>query len=284
MLLGTNDLFNYNEPRDTPEQVRDQMTALIDEIRAKKPDVAFLLMGVNPRGTPYLDRIVATNGYYQQIAASRDTPASPIEYVDGYSNFDPAVDTFDWIHPSASGQHKISDRFHNALAAYCAANRPTTTTSTTTTTRPTTTTSTSTTTPAPTTTTTQQPSQPARLEAETAQWSSGVKIDNMWCPCSGGAALGDFREPGEYVQWSLASPTARAVTLTWRYGAGGGATSRQLLVNGTAVKTVQFPATNGWAGWMTVSTTVQLPAGTSSVRLASTSWGAYLNVDYVERT
>lgn len=132
MLLGTNDLFYWNTPNDPPASVRDQMSALIDEMRAQKPDITFLLMGINPRGTDRPDLITTTNTYYQQIAATRDTPVSPIEYVDGWTGFDEAADTLDHIHPNLSGQHKISDRFTAALASRCAGQQPPTTTTSTT--------------------------------------------------------------------------------------------------------------------------------------------------------
>lgn len=184
LLLGTNDLFNFNTPRDTPEKARDDMNALIDLIRSKKPDTALLLMGVNPRGGSKDAAVTKLNGYYQTIAATRDTATSPIEYVDGFTGFDLAADTIDNVHPSLSGQHKISDRFSTALNALCAdhggattttTTAPTTTSTapTTTTTTPTTTTTTgsTTTTTAPATTTT---AAPATLEERVATLEATV--------------------------------------------------------------------------------------------------------------
>jgi hypothetical protein len=156
------------------------------------------------------------------------------------------------------------------------------------TTTTTTTTTASTTTTAPTTTTsTTTPPAALRYEAESASLSAGIKgADSMWCPCSGNRAIGDFREPGEYVMWTVNAATAGRYRLTWRFGAGAGATSRELSVNGAVVRTISFPTTSTWPNWQQLSTTVDLPAGSSTVKLRSASWAgaAYLNLDYVDVT
>lgn len=153
MLLGTNDLFPSNQLGDSPETVRGDMIELIGQIRAHKPNVAIVLMGIQPRGTnsTWLARIVQTNVYYAGIADTMDTPGSPITYVDGYYGFNEAVDTFDHLHPSIAGQKKISARFLDGVNNHCAQQSPTTTT---TTVPPTTTTS------EPATTTTTEPCAP----------------------------------------------------------------------------------------------------------------------------
>jgi rhamnogalacturonan endolyase len=107
----------------------------------------------------------------------------------------------------------------------------------------------------------------------------------MWCPCSGGRAVGGFRDPGQFVEWTVSVPKAGNYKLTWRYGAGGTSTNRELRVNGKTVNaSLSFPSTNTWSNWQTFSVTVALTAGTNHVRLNSNTWVSadYLNLDYLE--
>jgi hypothetical protein len=107
--------------------------------------------------------------------------------------------------------------------------------------------------------------------------------DTGWCPCSNNRAVGDFRESGESITWTVTSATARTATLTWRYGAGNAAVTRALTVNGQSLGNISFPKTTTWANWRTVTATVTLRAGSNTIRLASTtSTSNYLNVDYLD--
>lgn len=297
LLAGTNDLYYYNTPDEQPAEVANDLDMVVTAARKDKADIVFFVMGINPRGNDPAP-IVATNDLYRSYVASHSTAQSPMIYVDGFNGFDAAKDTFDWVHPNLSGQHKISDRFHSALATYCAGSAPVNTTTTTqptttatqpttTTTRPTTTTTRpTTTTTAGGTTTTTTVAKPIRYEAELAAVASGVDTnDTMWCPCSGGRAVGGFRDPGQFVDWSVSVPKAGNYKLTWRYGAGGTSTNRELRINATTVNaSLGFPSTGTWSNWQTLSVTVALTAGTNHVRLTSTTWASadYLNLDYLD--
>jgi hypothetical protein len=162
--------------------------------------------------------------------------------------------------------------------------RPTTTTTASTTTASTTTTSKPTTTTTAPTTTTTTTGSPVRYEAELANYPAGVDgNDRTWCPCSNNRAVGDFREPGEYVTWNVNVPTSRSYTLTWRYGAGDAAAPRQLSVNGTVINTnLSFAKTSTWSAWATRSVAVNLKAGANSVTLTAGNTWVYLNVDYMD--
>jgi hypothetical protein len=134
--------------------------------------------------------------------------------------------------------------------------------------------------------TTGPPSTPVRYEVENAAITAGMDpYDHYWCPCSNGRAVGDFAEAGESITWTVNAPKAGRGSLTWRYGAGGGAATRRLSVNGTPVGNVQFPRTNGGGNWRTVQVTVTLRAGSNTIRLAAPSGPArYVNVDYLDVT
>jgi len=123
-----------------------------------------------------------------------------------------------------------------------------------------------------------------RYEAETAALTAGLDPnDTFWCPCSNNRAVGDFKESGESITWTVSSSTARTATLTWRYGAGNAAVTRALTVNGQALGNISFAKTSGWADWRTAASTVTLRAGSNTMRLASTTSNTdYLNVDYMD--
>jgi hypothetical protein len=160
-----------------------------------------------------------------------------------------------------------------------------TSSSSTSTTAPTTTVPTTTTSALPvTTTTTTTAPQITRYEAELATLSAGVDgNDAMWCPCSNNRAVGDFREPGETVRWTVTVSRAGTYRLTWRYAAADAAAPRRLDVNGTVVSaTLTFPRTATWAAWSTTNVSVTLQPGANTVTLtAGTAW-AYQNLDYLE--
>ncbi|MFI1995597.1 hypothetical protein [Actinoplanes sp. NPDC020271] len=91
-----------------------------------------------------------------------------------------------------------------------------------------------------------------------------------------------------FVDFVVNVPTARSYTMTIGYANGTGATSTQgLAYNGSAWKTVSYPATGAWGSFgSTVSTTVTLNAGYNVIRLAKGSPGfaggtGYAELDYI---
>jgi hypothetical protein len=98
--------------------------------------------------------------------------------------------------------------------------------------------------------------------------------------------LGDFREPGEWVTWTVSGvPAAGTYDVAFRYGAGDGDATRSFEVNGSVVNaSLRFPKTSSWAAWATLHVSAALRAGTNTITLRSTSWGNYLNLDYLQVT
>jgi hypothetical protein len=97
-----------------------------------------------------------------------------------------------------------------------------------------------------------------------------------------GSGYADYQNAsGDYVEWNAQVPTSGTHTLLFRY-ANGGSTNRPLDVtaNGAHVATLNFAPTGGWTRWRDEAVTLQLPAGTSTVRATDTgSSGA--NIDYL---
>ena len=122
-----------------------------------------------------------------------------------------------------------------------------------------------------------------RYEAETATISQGAVATNH--TGFSGTGFVDYNNvTGSYVQWSVNAATAGTATLKLRY-ANGTATNRPMdvTVNGTVVSAgVAFPGTGNWNTWATRTVTVNLAAGTNTVRAAATTANGGPNVDYLE--
>ena len=76
---------------------------------------------------------------------------------------------------------------------------------------------------------------------------------------------------GDAITWDVTSAVAGSVNLTFRY-ANGGTTNRALAltINGvTVVPNLAFNPTGSWTTWKTVTLSVQLSAGTNSIRLST---------------
>jgi lysophospholipase L1-like esterase len=88
-------------------------------MRANNPRMAIIvqqLIPMNPANCPpCASRVVALNAAIPAWAASVNTPRSPVTVVDQWPGFSTATDTYDGVHPNASGAHKIADRLYPAV-------------------------------------------------------------------------------------------------------------------------------------------------------------------------
>ncbi|MGC5014194.1 GDSL-type esterase/lipase family protein [Streptosporangium sp. DT93] len=91
---------------------------------------------------------------------------------------------------------------------------------------------------------------------------------------------------GSAARFTVSTPAAGTATLTVRYANGTTANRpADVSVNGTTVRSgLGFEGTGAWTTWATRSVSVQLNAGTTTVRLAATTAGGLGNIDYVEVT
>lgn len=101
---GTNDLFQGKSAAAAAADVG----ALIDNVRAGKPDVRILLAKIIPNAVDS-GAVAALNAQLDGIAASRG-----VGVVDQYSGFSTA-DTYDGTHPSPSGEAKLAARWAQAV-------------------------------------------------------------------------------------------------------------------------------------------------------------------------
>jgi hypothetical protein len=71
-------------------------------------------------------RVVDLNAAIPGWAASKSTTASPVIVVDQWTRFSTSADTTDGVHPDASGDQKLSDRWYPALASVLGGTTPST--------------------------------------------------------------------------------------------------------------------------------------------------------------
>ncbi|MDE3720440.1 cellulose binding domain-containing protein [Nocardiopsis sp. N85] len=117
MHFGTNDVWNGIPAAD----ILAAYDTLLAQMRAHDPNVHLLVAQIIPMDS---DRSCATcgqgvrdlNAAIPGWAEANATPESPITVVDQWTGFDTDADTYDGVHPSASGDRRIADRWFAALA------------------------------------------------------------------------------------------------------------------------------------------------------------------------
>lgn len=116
--LGFNDLAWGVSNADTA--VAD-MRELINQARAARPNTIFLVANVPHRthmsAFPYINPTIDDyNGKIGAALASVSTANSPVHLVDINGPLDPAVDSYDGLHPNGVGEFKIARAFANTLS------------------------------------------------------------------------------------------------------------------------------------------------------------------------
>lgn len=117
MHFGTNDVWS-NRPASS---ILAAYTTLVGQMRSQNPDVEVLVAQVlpmNPTGCAECGaRVEALNAAIPDWAASLSTAQSPVVVVDHWTGFSTASDTYDGVHPNASGDQKMATAWYPALAA-----------------------------------------------------------------------------------------------------------------------------------------------------------------------
>jgi acyl-CoA thioesterase-1 len=110
--LGHNDLWQGQSVGDTI----DELARIIDALRLVNPSVQILLAQVIPSTEDALAEIPSLNAQIPALVAAKTTSQSLVIAVDQYSGFDAPSDTWDGVHPNATGEQKIADRWFTWLA------------------------------------------------------------------------------------------------------------------------------------------------------------------------
>lgn len=117
MHFGTNDVWNGIPASD----ILAAYDTLLAQMRAHDPRMRVMVAQIIPMDS---GRSCATcgqgvrdlNAAIPAWAAANTTAESPVTVVDQWTGFDTDEDTYDGVHPSASGDRKIADRWFAALA------------------------------------------------------------------------------------------------------------------------------------------------------------------------
>jgi lysophospholipase L1-like esterase len=124
MHFGTNDVWSSV----SPDRILAAYTKLVTQMRASNPDMRILvaqLIPMNPSScAACAQRVVDFNARIPDWARATGTERSPITVVDQWTGFSTATDTYDGVHPNASGDDKIAARWFPALAAVLDAGVP----------------------------------------------------------------------------------------------------------------------------------------------------------------
>lgn len=111
---------------------------------------------------------------------------------------------------------------------------------------------------------------PGKVEAEDWATMNGVQTEGT-SDVGGGLNVG-WIDNGDWMDYKLIALTGGSYTIKFQVASPNNGSQFQLRKeDGTVLSTINVPNTGGWQAWTTVSATVQLPAGTQTIRVISTS-------------
>jgi parallel beta-helix repeat protein len=111
--LGSNDVFEYQSNSGTIAELGQ----IIDKLRLANPNVKILLGQIIP-SIYEASAIVDLNQRMPALAASKNTPQSPVVVVDHWTGFSLSQDMYDGVHPNDAGDQKMADRWYAALVNF----------------------------------------------------------------------------------------------------------------------------------------------------------------------
>ncbi|RAS62227.1 endoglucanase [Lentzea atacamensis] len=124
---------------------------------------------------------------------------------------------------------------------------------------------------------------PVQYQAENATVSNGL-VESNHSGFTGTGFVNYDNEVGSYVEFTVSSPSAGPATLTFRFANGTTANRpMDIAVNGSlAADELSFPGTGAWTSWQTRTTTVNLNAGTNTIKATATTSNGGPNVDRLD--
>ena len=111
--LGTNDIGSGQDPVHTTDEIRQ----IIERLRHHNSTVHVLLAAIIPVDHAVAnERFAAFNTRLMQLAQEMDSTASRVILVDQFEGFDARQDTYDGLHPNASGIEKMTAKWMLGLS------------------------------------------------------------------------------------------------------------------------------------------------------------------------
>lgn len=115
LMLGTND--GARDLRAT----RENLTAIVESLRAHRPGVVVLLAQVPPVAISRLgdtwEDVGLLNTAFAGLVPLLDQPSARVVLVDQWTGFDALRDTYDGVHPNERGEKKLAARWFDAITA-----------------------------------------------------------------------------------------------------------------------------------------------------------------------
>ncbi|MBP2326044.1 hypothetical protein JOF56_006429 [Kibdelosporangium banguiense] len=127
------------------------------------------------------------------------------------------------------------------------------------------------------------PPQPQGVDfqAENATIRNG-RIESNHAGFTGSGFVDYDNEVGSSVEWTVTALATTSVNVVFRYtNASSENRPMDITVNGIKTASVNFPPTNGWEDWRTLTIRVNLLAGTSKIRATATTSNGGPNVDKI---
>jgi acyl-CoA thioesterase-1 len=107
--LGINDLFRGVEL----DQIRANLQAIIDQTRARHPNVAIVVGGMQLPGYSSEDYVSAFGSIFASVAKKNQATLIPY-FLEGVGG-DPALNQWDRVHPNAAGQRVLAENVWRVL-------------------------------------------------------------------------------------------------------------------------------------------------------------------------
>jgi pectate lyase len=124
---------------------------------------------------------------------------------------------------------------------------------------------------------------PTRYEAETSPSACSGTIDSNWAGFTGSGFCNGTNSTSGYAQFTVTAAAAGTATLGIRFANGTtSARPADLVVNGTTAQTTSFEGTGAWSTWVTKTLSVQVAAGSNTIRLNPTTSGGLANIDHLD--
>ena len=104
---------------------------------------------------------------------------------------------------------------------------------------------------------------------------NGIQVETCE-DVNGGENVG-YTDAGDWIEYTINIPTTGIYTVNSRVASDPGNAAFQFQVNGQVLGTTNIGATGGWQSWTTLSTNINLSAGTQTLRLLAVAGGWNIN-------
>lgn len=116
---------------------------------------------------------------------------------------------------------------------------------------------------------------PGKMEAEDYDAMSGIQTENT-TDAGGGVNVG-WIDDGDWMDYNVTVNNPGDYIVSFRVASFYGGSQLQLKKNSTVLTTLDIPKTGDWQSWQTISATVNLQAGTQTLRIYSAKGGWNIN-------